>query len=335
MISDHQLAQMLRRYPDLGEQAMPPHIDDVTLAELVDGALDNNPLDTALAHLASCAKCRNLAFAVALASQDNTAYRSSQSTPGPHPETRRWLRPALALAATLIAAAGALLWLDGKPHKPASPSDISLQLAAALTEDWPRQAALEPFNALAAPDPLRGDSDDWRTPTPLAPRWSRTILRRPTLRWWIDSTQKPSQLELLLLDQDELPVAVFSPPIHGGGEQTFDYPADLSPLEPDRVYLWKISAKIGGEWISSPWVPFVVLSDNAVARLSSDSEQHALLAAVDLAQSGLYEQALARLAAIEGTTEGSERKRLTRKILLHRRLPQRLLDRELDRELRR
>ena len=290
------------------------HPDDLALTAYVEGRLGSSRRRDVESHLAACRDCRELAMVAAAAAEE-----AATLVADPEPRRARgWsrLRPAWVAAGlvALLALAPALLWLRGSGGVDLAALGVDdFELASAgpgLAAGARRLAGggLGPvpgLGGLELADPATSRSAAGERPEALSPRWSAVTSARPRFDWMAPTDS--DELELLLVDADERLIgsAVLAADARGCA-----YPDDLPDLEPGRVYAWRISARVGDDWLASPFVPFRLLIPAERAVLDGDlaaAGDDPLLRAVAYLNSGVDREGLVALAAVARQSEARER----------------------------
>ncbi|MEM7049365.1 MAG: zf-HC2 domain-containing protein [Acidobacteriota bacterium] len=313
------------------------HLDDVTMAELLDGVLGDQDRQRAEEHLAHCPTCRSLANQASEA----LAVDPVATAPAGSPLRRRWLPLAAGLALIAVGSGWFLLQPDAGPTIADNPAPATAfgDATAALVEralagDWPPLAGLEDLPPPAEPV-LRQGSEGLR-PTPSSPRWGSVRSTRPALRWWLGdraaatepaapepAATEPAEatFELLVVDQrDNLllrrTVAAAARP---DGVLEAAWPADAPELLRGALYAWKVNVTSGGTTAASAFVPFRVLSDSEVLELAQRPSVDPVADSLHLATLGLFDEALGGLR--QAPVDEATREALIAAVTARKRLP--------------
>lgn len=323
-----------------GNCTAPSQLDPVLLAEYLDGVLEGQELALVEQHLASCTFCRNWASEAGLAIAAGEEKKWS-------PRSRSWRR-SLAIAATLAGLTlGLLAWMYAPPTAPAS-GDLKVEL-----DDLPY---FDEFLDHERRPVLRGDNAHGPqpvSPQPVSPRWSTIRDGRPVFRWYGGVANRPLRGEILLVDDGEQIVATFplvfdttagdtaagdtaagdtSAGDTSAGMQQFSWPDEQPPLASDRTYAWKINWLVDDEWVASHYVPLHVLPAVDVARQLQGLAADDLRGVVAMANLGLHDEALARLAHLASQpVDQNLVDRLVKMILQRKHFSPDLLAREYER----
>ncbi len=332
------------------------HLDLPTLAAYLDHALTSEEAARVEEHLANCSPCRALATdsAAALAPPEPVPLRPPSTADSSSPRPIRWRSRALAAAAVLLVCLFAAWFLhrstasldprlEALGVEPRSfaraPESVQVAVLQVLDGSWPAPESFAGLTEDSSSPTLRGGAHT--LPRPIAPRWTRTRDRRPTLLWIPARSQDGAGIreEILLVDESERLVATLGPETasskEDGSLHRATFPKDLSPLEPGRLYAWKINSRAGAEQVASPFVPFRLLPaedaeplERDLARLGDDPVLTGLL----LARHGLYAEAASHLSSAVVNEAGVE----IREDLLRSCLERTIGDPELrEQELRR
>lgn len=327
------------------------HLDEATLAELLDGELGPTERESAEDHLARCPQCRELALEAAAAIAATAGIEKEPDDapvlqPDPTRWRGRWQAPAALAAALVLTAVTAVLFtrLAALPNLDhigvtvaeldAAPLPVRQAVRRALT------GRLRPIDGLPEPRDLgtgavvRG-STEAGPPVPLTPRWSAVEHARPRLIW----RAHPSAVswEILVIDERENLVTAFELEGTAGIEVLEARLPETAELQPGAVYLWKVNERFEDRVESSPWVPFRALAarerDALALGLDSAGDDPFLRAAV-LAGSGIDGAALDELARVPASATGDDpRRTLARALLERHRLSAGEVHRELARRL--
>ena len=342
--------------PDESSEAE-EHLDLPSLAAYLDRALPPEEVTRVEEHLASCPSCRDLATeaAGALAPPEPIPLQPPHTPISSSPNrTRTWPSRALAAAAVFLVALFAAWFLLQEPES-LDPRLEALGVDARTFARAPESVQMASLQTLdgtwPAPETFAGLTEDTSSstmrnvagmpPRPVAPRWTRIRDHRPVLLWYparSEAGAEPRE-EILLVDEDEQLVAILSPETasseHGETLRRAALPQDLPPLEPGRIYAWKVNSRAGHERLDSSFVPFRVLPvedaeeiDRALAQAGGDP----VLTGLFLAQHGLYAEALTQLSSARGNGAADEiREDLLRSCLEHTINDPALLEQELRR----
>ncbi|MEM7585966.1 MAG: hypothetical protein AAF560_21430 [Acidobacteriota bacterium] len=306
-------------------EAAEPDLDSDELARYVDGVLSKPARRDVEAHLASSAEDRQIAMAAALAQAN--AVTETESAPAeatgevaafPVPSARPSWRQMVALAAVLLIAVAGVFWWSTQPPSAsarlaalgvseaafdAAGPELVANTVAALEGSWPRLAGFEPF--LADQGPILRGASALTAPLPLAPRWSVVADDRPTWVWRLEANA--TDVEIMVVDDsEELIVAskVAEPVAAGDGTFAVRLPQAAVALQPGRAYAWKVNARIGGEWVASPYVPFRRASAGEQEQLEETLNRSAgnpLLRTVALGSAGCVGPALEAAKELDPT----------------------------------
>lgn len=338
-------------------------VDPVELAEYLDGVLEPRRREALEAHLAGCPSCRRwmTEAGLAIASQESAPETEPLAFPSPTPAdavarhhrarrhpARRWLPLAAMLAGLALAGLALSQWRQAQVATHLSALGVDAEAVRRLGGG--QQERLD--NALAGKiateiryfDDLL-DSRQQSTlrrasltdgPRPVAPHWSASLSRQPGFAWYPPAADDGrSQGEILIVDTGEAVVGAFEFDLEIASPDLplqLPWPKELPPLAEDRTYAWKVNTLRNGEWRSSEYVPFRVLSETGVEERLELVKDVPFLEAVEMAALGLYDPALEALArASTGAGEVAILTRLAVAILERKRLDDALADKELER----
>ena len=367
-----EFADVRRALRDAGAGAPPAsdHIDDVTLAELIDGVLAADDRAGVEEHLARCARCRQILAdagtwvhsespirdASPIDAQVGGAQDVAVPTPlrrsGRHPR-RRWWR---SIAALVVIGIGIGLFLQmtrqrerdhlaafGVSAEVFGAADRTLIRRARRAAEgiWPGGETFAAFDSGPHPTALRS-GESRQGPLPLAPRWHTVDATRPIFRWSAapgvasaPQSRGPLRFEILLVDAEERAVAFLeavTDPAVGNVPIEISMADTSPPLTRGATYAWKVNVEVDGVWSASEYVPFRVLSSEESARLSA-----ALIAAGDTAFLRATTLAAfglddeALVALAESPIETATRDVIARALLDRQRLPESAVETALAR----
>ena len=352
--SGPELEDLLRNLdPDLGSDGDPgEHPDADDLAAWLDGRLIGTEGAEIEAHLASCGPCRTLARDVSSidleASSPTSPLQGSPSRSSSSRSSSSRSLPIRSVGARVLAVAALVLltfcsfrWMTvderlselGVGPWSLVTADRGLLGAASDLLDG-RPGTSSAFEVFAPGEQIsRGESTDsaWL----LSPRWEALSSNQVVWQWV--STLQPVELwvvddreQLVLrheIDPDllrqEAGIQTYGPVL------TYGPVPGLGPLDPDRIYAWKLNVRDAeGRLLASDFVPFRRLGPAELDR-SEPGDLPALLAAAAVSEAGAHGDALRRLVDLTGPSP--EKKAAVRTLLERRRVPKQFLDEEVAR----
>ena len=200
-----------------------PCPDENALAALAEGRVDEQEREALAAHVVGCASCRDVTHALLGAGLSTRAPARVAVLP-------RW---AFALAAGLLVAIGAGVYLATRPSGDAPSTEVALARAMdRVARDVPEAAgALRPLDAkdlgVRSGDPTRGDGGA------VAPS-GRTVDPRPAFRW--DAIPGARAYTVKVIDASGATWTRTTP------ASSLPWPADVAPLAPGAKFAWQLSA---------------------------------------------------------------------------------------------
>jgi anti-sigma factor ChrR (cupin superfamily) len=256
-------------------------------------------------HLGECAACR--------AEVEDLMRFRGELTPRSRPS---WLVPAWSAAAAALVLATGLMWWNGRKAPPTAPVAVAQRQAPKSTEPELApaereavQLALSSRKLDRAPvldrliskrGVLLGDTGELKTFDLSGPMGTAIINDRPVFRWQVARGAK--QYVVSVFD-DSFQKVTESPALSATEWQ----PA--KPLPRGRIYVWQVSATIGGEVVRAPIPPapearFQIAGEDVAAAIDKARAEHPgnhLLLAVLLAKNGALDESALELDALAVT----------------------------------